>query len=164
MADSYIQLPPDSTGKRLDAEEIDVGGLLVHRQRVISLQGRATQQPGRVWKNRRNATAMSASGVIEANSVTSGYRFYVTNIAITGYNTSATAAGRLDIRNGVNSSGTHRMTFLWPVGVTGAVSPQINMALSYPIEPMLFDVGIYLDFVTGTLAVNMVFTGYEEPL
>lgn len=164
MADSYIQLPPDSTGKKLDSEQLTVGANTVERQRVISLQGRASQQPGRVWKNRRNATAFAADAEIEALSVTSGYRFFVTNITITGYNTSVTVAGRLDIRDGTSGAGTHRMTFLWPIAVTGAVSPVINLALSYPIEPMLFENGIYLDFVTGTLAVNMVFTGYEEPL
>lgn len=33
MADSYIQLIPDGTGKRLDTDEITVNSLLVHRER-----------------------------------------------------------------------------------------------------------------------------------
>lgn len=37
MADSYWIIPPDSTGKKLDAEQLTVGGFAVQRQRVVAL-------------------------------------------------------------------------------------------------------------------------------
>jgi hypothetical protein len=33
MADSYIQLPPDNSGKKLDADQLAVGGTQVYRER-----------------------------------------------------------------------------------------------------------------------------------
>lgn len=34
MSDSYIQVPPDSTGKKTDCEELTVGANTVERQRI----------------------------------------------------------------------------------------------------------------------------------
>src|SRR5688572_16794278 len=34
MADGFVQVPPDSTGKKVDAEEITVGAQTVERQRI----------------------------------------------------------------------------------------------------------------------------------
>lgn len=34
MADAFVQLPPDGAGKRLDAEDLTVSALLVHRERM----------------------------------------------------------------------------------------------------------------------------------
>ena len=35
MSDAHIQVPPDSTGKRVDQESITVNGQLVHRPRNV---------------------------------------------------------------------------------------------------------------------------------
>lgn len=36
MTDGYVQVSPDSTGKKVDTSEITVGGATVERQRVVS--------------------------------------------------------------------------------------------------------------------------------
>src|SRR5437879_8342381 len=35
MADSYVQVPPDSTGKQIDVTSLDVGVNTVMRQRIV---------------------------------------------------------------------------------------------------------------------------------
>ena len=44
MADSFVQVPPDSTGKQVDAASLPVNGLTVLRQRVVLGDNSATAQ------------------------------------------------------------------------------------------------------------------------
>lgn len=46
MADSYIQVPPDSTGKRTDTETVTTGVGEVHRQRVQPIPPTASNTYG----------------------------------------------------------------------------------------------------------------------
>lgn len=47
MADGIIQVPPDSTGKKIDTEELSVGGNTVERQR-LQITGNAAAAVARV--------------------------------------------------------------------------------------------------------------------
>ena len=60
MADGYIQVPPDSTGKRLDAESLTVSGLTVHRERD-QISGRADTEIADV---RNSDPALSDHGLV----------------------------------------------------------------------------------------------------
>lgn len=44
MSDSYVQVPPDSTGKQVDAASLPVGGQTVLRQRIVIGDNSATAQ------------------------------------------------------------------------------------------------------------------------
>lgn len=43
MSDSFVEVPPDSTGKKIDGEDVTVGLNDVHRQRVILAAGQSPQ-------------------------------------------------------------------------------------------------------------------------
>lgn len=44
MADSFVRVPADSTGKRVDASSLDVGADTVYRQRIVLADNSATAQ------------------------------------------------------------------------------------------------------------------------
>lgn len=108
---SVIQVPPDSTGKRVDAISLDDGGVAVYRQKVIlagasgssetvvvcqsapaaSAMGLVVRQAGAIDVN---AHAISGTALIAGSVVISGTATVAGSVVISG---TATVAGNVNV-------------------------------------------------------------------
>lgn len=61
MADGFVQIELDAAGKRVDTSKIQVGGLEVHRQRVVVSDG---LEPGNMAAIKSEAAALGDAGLV----------------------------------------------------------------------------------------------------
>lgn len=160
MPDSFIQLPPDSTGKKLDAVDYTVGGNTVHRQRVLAVYPRGDQIPGRTPITRKYFWSTTSFNTTVYSPPT-GQKLYVTTLSITAYNVSATAAGGFYLKDG-GTNGLVLMQCSVPSTPAGAVPAIITKELTF-VEPLPFGTALHMESNgTADYRVALFFHGYEE--
>jgi len=157
MADSFIQLPPDSTGKKLDADELTIGANTVQRQRVLAIPPRSNQVPGR--------TGVFKSGVgtgdLLVHTTTASKTLYVTSFSFIVYNTDTINRGTVYILNGTTNAGTIIRSYYVPQTPTGAAPAVVMDSVAMP-EPIPFSSGVFVDVAAGSLNFSIMISGYEE--
>lgn len=94
MTDAYIQIVPDSTGKKIDNNLLLVDGVIVHRQRVEAYPGAAFPVTGTFWQ----ATQPVSLSSVPSHPVTNAGEFavQVTSAPITAVTTNG-AFGELTV-------------------------------------------------------------------
>lgn len=133
MADGIVQVPPDSTGKKVDAASMDVGANTVYRQRVVIGDNSATAQFAIVTGGALNVTGTMNISAMPTVTVTGG-------VAISGTATTVTVI----------------TGFTDPSGTTRNVVDSANLALRVNVVGR---VGSFTDnttFSTGAAMVEMV--------
>lgn len=177
MADQYIQVPPDSTGKKVDATSLDVGVDSVLRQRIIIADnavaggfaailssGPAGTEGGLVVRNIPSGT-QSISGIINNISATVTVAFAspitVNNISATvntvlgagtsniGFinNISATVAAVLGA-GGNNIGGVSLVAGTSNIGFIDSISRTVIIAVATPFT---------LNNISATVAVGLAY-------
>lgn len=118
---------------------------------------RPSQGSGRTYKD---GVASAITGNTTVYTVTSSKKLYITSISFSGFNTSTTTAGRIDIKD----SSTVKMTITVPTAGVGALSSSIpaNVSAITFMEPKQFSTDFNIAIVGGTITFSCSFTGYEE--
>ena len=97
MADSYVQVPADSSGKKIDAASLDVGANTVQRQRIILADNSATATYATILASTPGGT----EGALVVRNIPSGTQTVSGGVAISG-----TALCSITSSIGFNVSGT----------------------------------------------------------
>lgn len=121
-------------------------------------QERPSSKDGRVYKDGALSGASSNQTIY---TVTSGKKLYLTSINISGINSSISAAGKLEIRDGAN---TIKIPMTVPTAGIGALASLIPVAVNtfaFP-EPKQFSTDLRVVIGAGTMVYSVDFTGYEE--
>lgn len=122
-----------------------------------TIPDRPSQKTGRVYKEGfldHQTTGQTAY------TVTNGKTLYVTSIAISAFNASAVANGRLRVRDNT----TVKIPVSIPTAGVAALAslvPATLTALSFP-EPIPFGTNLNVDLPAGTVTYSLSFSGYEE--
>jgi hypothetical protein len=143
MSDGFAQIPPDSTGKKVDAASLDVGADSVLRQRMIIADNSATAQYATVTggallvnvSNNLNISAMPAISIgsvaISGTAIVAGVVNISAMPAITGtVNLSGTAL--CAVTGTVNISGTPSVVLAAGTALIGdlnAISRTVQVAI-----------------------------------
>jgi len=98
MADSFIQVPADSVGKRVDASSLDVGATTVHRQRIVLASDTGTATFAEIL----SVSAVAASHGLVVRPCTA---------------TVVVASGTINVNGGVAISGTAQVAIGTPFTV-----------------------------------------------
>jgi len=131
--------------------------LVTDQTQIPVVPNRPSQGTGRVYKE---GTAANLAVTNTLYTVTVGKTLYITSIEFSGYNTSAVAAGNIQIRD----SATIKVPMSFPTAGVGAVASIIQSnvsSLSFP-EPIQFSTNFNVTIVTGTITYSCSFRGYEE--
>lgn len=146
MADSYVRIPPDSTGKRVDAASLDVGVDTVYRQRIVLADNSATAQYATVTGGallvQPNAVAISGTAQVAIATP-----FTVNNISAT-----VTVAGTVNVNGGVAVSGTAQVAIGTPFTVNDiSRTVQVAIATPFTINNISATVNVAGTFIVDTI-------------
>jgi len=109
MADSFVRVPTDSTGKRVDATSLDVGADTVYRQRIVIGSDTGTATFAEVL----SVSAVAASHGLVVRPCTA---------------TVVVASGTINVNGGVAISGTATVAGSVVISGTATVSGNINIS------------------------------------
>lgn len=98
MADSYVQIPPDSTGKLIDAASMDVGVNSVLRQRIVL----ADNSGPSTFASVMSSGPLGGEGALVVRNIPSGTQIVDGNINISA---TAVVSGTVVIGAGTNNIG-----------------------------------------------------------
>lgn len=122
MADSFVRVPQDSTGKRVDAASLDVGANTVYRQRIVIASDTETATFATVTTTTPSADAPA----LVVRNVATGASSVTGVVAISG-----TAA--VSIAATVNVAGTVSLGASSAViGILDSISKTVNVAIATP--------------------------------
>lgn len=100
MADSYVRVPADSSGKKVDATSLDVGIDTVYRQRIVIADNSATAQFAVVTAGALTITGnvnISATAIVAGSVAISGTAVIAGSVAISGTPSVVLAVGTNNI-------------------------------------------------------------------
>lgn len=120
MANSFVQVPPDSTGKAVDATSLDVGATTVYRQRIVIGSDTGTATFAEVL----SASAVAASHGLVVRPCTA---------------TVVVASGTINVNGGVAISGTATVVGVMEltagtanIGFLNSISRTVQVAVGTP--------------------------------
>ena len=118
---------------------------------------RPSQKTGRAYKT---AQITAATATTTIYTVTVGKILYITSILVSGFNTSTTNAGILNLRDDT----TVKIPISIPTAGVGALSSQtpVSVATITFAEPLQFVTNFNAEENSGTLTFSIAFVGYED--
>lgn len=107
-------------------------------------------------------TNVIVGGVLQA--ITPGFIFWAHSMQITGTNSSTANPGRIRIRDGTILGPIRgSLTIKEASSGLGAPAEADSISIAFP-EPTQFSTAIYAEIASGTLDVDIVLSGYLEPV
>jgi len=148
VGDSFVRVPADSVGKRVDATSLDVGANTVYRQRIVIGDDGGTANFAAVVNN-----SLQIGGTIDKISAT---------VAVTG--TVALAAGTANIGTinnisaTVNVAGTFTISTIDKISATVAVVGTVSLAAGSILDSISATVGVkgQVSLAAGTSNIGFI--------
>lgn len=128
MADSNVRVPPDSTGKKIDASSLDVGADTVYRQRIVIADDSATAQYATVTGG---ALLVNVSAAVNISAMPT--------VTVTG---------------GVAISGTAQVAISTPFTIQG-ISTTVQVAIATPFIVNSISAPLVVSHLSRTAAVTI---------
>lgn len=118
---------------------------------------RPSQGMGRVYKTGQVDVVTADTQVYD---VTAGKTLYITSWGLSFHNSSTIATGHVRLRDG-DATGAIIVSWALPPAIAGLTAPHAALGAQMQ-EPKQFTDAVFIDVVTGALAVSFQFTGYES--
>lgn len=155
MADGIVQVPPDSTGKMVDAASMDVGANTVYRQRIVIGDNSATAQFALVTGGALTITGTMNISAMPTVTVTGGVAVSGTAVVSGNVNISvfpALVAGTANIGGVSLVAGTSNIGFINNISATVVVAGNVNISVIPALVAGTANIG-FINNISATVTV-----------